>query len=123
MKDRALAYLRIKDIGHYALIPPVERPPLPPKNFLIRMTPEAIEEHKDKFKDAEAKCVVTATGAKFCLIKWNGNTLESMEMCRPIFEFKKIVEEKRPPTIEECRAAEKNDFLVIECEPKEICLP
>ena len=106
--------MSVGEIGHYALIGPVERKGLPPKHFLIKMTPETVEKHKAELKTAKARCTKTKTGAKFCLIDYNKTQLEAMEMCNPIYEFKKIIEIKESPTVEECRKAEKNDFLIIE---------
>lgn len=114
-EDDALAYLTT-DIGHYALTKPVEKKGLPPKNFLVRMSPKTVDARKKagvEFKPAKVSCVKTKTDARFCLIKFDKAELDCMEMCRPVYEFKKIIEEKEPPTIEECRKAGKNDFLVV----------
>jgi hypothetical protein len=116
--DRALAYLRVSGVGDYALVGPVEARGLPPRHFLVRMSPEAAERHAGELREAKARCVETRTGARFCLIEYDGRVLESMEMCNPIYEFRRIVEAREPPTIEECRKAEKNDFLVIRVEEK-----
>jgi len=82
------------------------------------MTPETVEKHRAELKPAKTRCVETKTGAKFCLINYDSVQLEAMEMCRPVFEFKRIIETKEPPTIEECRKVGKNDFLVIKMEEK-----
>ena len=108
--------MSVDEIGHYALIGPVERKGLPPKHFLVRMTPETTEKHRAEMKSAKARCTETKTGAKFCLINYDKTQLEGMEMCNPIYEFKKIIEIKESPTVEECRKAEKNDFLIIKIE-------
>ncbi|MHA1262887.1 MAG: hypothetical protein ACTSSA_12485, partial [Candidatus Freyarchaeota archaeon] len=118
--DDALAYLETP-FGPYALTKPVERKGLPPKNFLVRMTEKTVEERKKagvEFKPAQVRCVETKTGAKFCLVNYDRVQLEAIEMCNPIFEFKRIIETKEPPSIEECRKAGKNDFLVIKMEEK-----
>jgi hypothetical protein len=114
--EEAIDYLSIKGIGDYALVGPISREGLPPKHFLIRMKPESVEEHKEKgivFKPAEAKCVETSTGARFCLISYDKGEIESIEMCSPLEELKEIVEKGEKPTIEKCREKGKNDFLVI----------
>ena len=103
-EDDALAYLTTP-LGQYALTKPVVKKGLPPKNFLVRMSPRTVEARKKagvEFKTAKVRCVKTKTGAKFCLFDYDKTRLETMEMCRPVFEFKKIIETKRPPTIEEC---------------------
>jgi hypothetical protein len=115
LKD-ALEYLSIRNIGDYALIGPVSRGGLPPKYFLVRMKPESVEEHRKRgitFKPAEAKCVETSTGARFCLITYDDGKIEGIEMCSPIEELKEIVEKGEKPTIERCREIGKNDFLVL----------
>ena len=110
---KALAYLET-DLGCYALTPPIVSKEFPePKKFLVKMSPKTIEKHKEELKKTLTKCVSTKTGAKFCIFKFNEKELEGMEMCRPTFEFKKIIEEKALPTIEECRREGKNDFLII----------
>ncbi len=77
-------------------------------------TVEARKKAGVEFKPAEMRCVKTKTGARFCLFDYDKTRLEAMEMCRPVYEFKRIIETKRPPTIEECREKGKNDFLVVE---------
>lgn len=67
-------------------------------------------------KEATIKCVETKTGARFCLIRYDKTELEAMEMCRPVFRFKQIIEKKEEPTIQECRALGKNDFLVVQAK-------
>ena len=113
--EDALAYLTTP-MGPYALTKPVVKKGLPPKNFLVKMTPKTVEERKKagvKFARAKVSCVPTKTGARFCLLDYDTKRLEAMEMCRPVYEFKRIIETKQPPSVEECRKAEKNDFLVI----------
>ena len=112
MEDKALAYLKTP-IGEYALTSPLNKKYPEPKPFLVRMSPEAVEKHKKELKDALVRCVKTKTGARFCIFRFDNKELEGMEMCRPIFEFKKIIETKEPPTIEECRKLKKNDFLIV----------
>jgi hypothetical protein len=119
-RDRALAYLSVEGLGDYALVGPISREGMPPKHFLVRMSSESVEEHRRRgveFKKATASCVTTSTGARFCIIRYDDMELEAMEMCRPIEELKEIVEKGRRPTIEECRLAGKNDFLVIKAKP------
>jgi len=111
-EDKALAYLKTS-IGEYALTPPLNKKYPEPKPFLVRMSPEAVERHKAELKEAITKCIKTKTGARFCIFSFNDKELEGMEMCRPVYEFKKIIETKEPPTIEECRKFKKNDFLII----------
>jgi hypothetical protein len=119
-KDGATAYLSIEGLGDYALVGPISREGMPPKHFLVRMSPESVEEHRRRgveFKRATASCVTTSTGARFCIIRYDDMELEAMEMCRPIEELKEVVEKGRRPTIEECRLVGKNDFLVIKSKP------
>jgi hypothetical protein len=119
-RDRALAYLSVEGLGDYALVGPISREGMPPKHFLVRMSPESVEEHRRRgaeFRRATASCVTTSTGARFCIIRYDGQELEAMEMCRPVEELKEVVEKGRRPTIEECRAIGKNDFLVIKAKP------
>jgi len=121
--NESIAYLRIKGVGDYALSKPIHRPPLPPKNFLIRLSKEKIEEIEKKklFKEAEAKCVETKTGARFCVIKFDNVELEGVEFCSPTYKYKVMIERKELPTILECREKGKNWFLVIRCKPEEFC--
>lgn len=121
MIEDSIAYLRIKGIGSYALSKPIHRPPLPPKNFLIRLTPESEKKHEKELRDAIARCVKTRTGARFCVINFDNVTLDAMEMCMPVYQFEHIVKHREEPTIEECREKKKNWFLVVKCEPKEFC--
>jgi hypothetical protein len=117
---KAIAYLSVEGLGDYALVGPISREGMPPKHFLVRMSQESVEEHRKKgaeFKKATASCVTTSTGARFCIIRYDGRELEAMEMCRPIEELKEVAEKGRRPTVEECRAMEKNDFLVIKAKP------
>lgn len=119
-EDNALAYLDTP-LGPYALTKPIVKKGLPPKNFLVRMTPKTVAERKRAgvvFKPAKVSCVPTKTDARFCLLNYDKTRLEAMEMCRPVWEFKRIIEAKEPPSIGECRKAEKNDFLVIKIEEK-----
>lgn len=118
--DKSLAYIKTP-FGSYALTKPISREGLPPKNLLVRMSKEKEIEHAKEIKEAKVSCVKTKTGANFCIFKFDNVELEGMEMCRPVYEFKKIIEEKEAPTIEECRAKGKNDFLIISCKPKEFC--
>jgi len=114
--NKAEAYLKTP-IGSFALTKPVRRPPLAPKRFLVQISSERLRELEAKkcpMKEATVKCVETKTGARFCLISYDRTELEAMEMCRPVFEFRHIIEKKEPPTIQECRAVGKNDFLVVE---------
>ena len=115
-RPRALAYLSIEGLGYYALVGPISREGMPPKHFLVRMSPESAEEHRRagaKFEEASSNCVTTSTGARFCIIRYGDQELEAIEMCRPIEELKEIAREGRRPTVEECRAIGKNDFLVV----------
>jgi len=114
--DKAEAYIKTP-IGNFALTKPVRRPPLAPKRFLVQISPERLKELEAKkcpMKEATVKCVETRTGARFCLVTYDKTELEAMEMCRPVYRFKKIIEKKEEPTIQECRALGKNDFLVLE---------
>jgi len=115
--DRAEAYLKLKDIGAFALTKPVRRPPLAPKRFLVQISRERFRELEAKkcpMREATVKCVVTKTGARFCIVTYDKTELEAMEMCRSTFKFKKMIEKREEPTIQECRAVGKNDFLVVE---------
>jgi len=114
--DKAEAYIRTP-IGSFALTKPVVRPPLAPKRFLVQISPERLKELEEKkcgFKEATVKCVETKTGARFCLVTFEGKELEAMEMCRATFKFKRMIEKHEEPTIQECRSKGKNDFLVVE---------
>lgn len=107
-------------LGSYALVPLIKKG-LPPKSMLVRMSKEREAEHAKELKEAKVSCTKTKTGADFCIFKFDNTELEGVEMCRPIYEFKKIIETKEPPSIEECRTAHKNDFLIISCKPKGFC--
>jgi len=120
-EEKSIAYLKT-NIGSYALTEPIRTVRFPePKNFLVLMSPEKVEKHKEELIPAEVDCIETATGARFCIFKFNDKEVEGMEMCRPIFEMKHVIEKGRMPTIEECRREKKNDFLVVKCKPKELC--
>ena len=140
MKDKAIAYFNVKgDVeGSYALIPKVvsRKPGIVPKNFLIKLTPQKQKELKKEstpFFDASSSCIFTRTGARLCYfksqlqdLKHNLTTnkqieLEGIEMCRPVYELSQIVKTGKSPTIEECRKADKVDFLIISCKPEEFC--
>lgn len=120
MEDKSLAYLKTK-LGSYALTPKLNKKYPEPKNFLVKMTPKAEAEHKDELKDTKVKCTTTKTGAKFCIFNFDKNEIEGMEMCAPIYEMKTAIKEKRMPSIEECRAKDKNWFLVLKCKPESVC--
>jgi len=114
--DKAEQYIRTP-IGSFALTKPVRRPPLAPKRFLVQISPERLKELEEKkcpMKEATVKCVETKTGARFCLITFDKTELEAMEMCRATFKFKTMIEKREEPTIQECRAVGKNDFLVVQ---------
>lgn len=114
--DRAEGYIKTS-IGNFALTKPVVRRVLPPRRFLVQLSPErlkTLEEQKCPLTPATAKCTETKTGARFCLITFDKTELEAMEMCRPVYEFRQIIEKKAAPTIQECRVAGKNDFLVVQ---------
>jgi len=114
-EPKTIAYLKLKDIGEYALTPPIiSRRFRIAKKFLIKMEPQAVERHLKELKEASIRCVETRTGARFCLISYDRTELEAMEMCRATFKFKHIIEKREEPSIQECRAAGKNDFLVVE---------
>ncbi|HDH91601.1 MAG TPA: hypothetical protein ENF38_01480 [Candidatus Aenigmarchaeota archaeon] len=120
-KGESLAYLHLKDIGYYALSKPIHRPPLPPKNFLIRMTKEHTEKVKPLIKDAKVSCIKTKTGARFCFIEFDNVKLDAIELCEPTYKYEYLIKHKELPSIEECREKGKNWFLVVKCEPKELC--
>jgi len=114
--DRAEAHIKTS-IGNFALTKPVVRRGLPPRRFLVQISPErlkTLEEQKCPLTPATVKCTETKTGARFCLITFDKTELEAMEMCRPVHRFKHIIEKREEPTIQECRAVGKNDFLVVQ---------
>jgi len=124
-ENRGLAYLRT-DIGNYALIPPVSSSEYPTaRNFLVRMKPETVEEHRTELKKAETECTVARTGAKFCLFRWDGNELAGVQMGHPACEMSKMVEEGIPEreASKECIREGKEAYLVVSCHPEEICKP
>jgi len=114
--DKAEAYIK-SPLGAFALTKPVRRPPLAPKRFLVQISPERLKELEEKkcpMKEATVKCIITRTGARFCLVTYDETELEAMEMCRPTHRFKHIIQKREEPTIQECRVAGKNDFLVVQ---------
>jgi hypothetical protein len=112
-------YLHIGELGDFAIVGPIEKPPLKPKKMLIKMSPEASEKHKKELKEAIAKCVKTETGSKFCVIEYNNMILEGMEMAHPVCKLSKIVKEKLPEeeAIKKCIEEGKEAYLVV----KEVC--
>ncbi|MHA1827085.1 MAG: hypothetical protein ACTSX6_00405 [Candidatus Heimdallarchaeaceae archaeon] len=129
MKENAIAYIET-EIGNFALIPKVMKRGRIPKNFLVKMGKKAVKKRKEeghKFYPAKVSCTETKTGAKLCLFDYTNTekdkdvTLEGIEMCRPVFEMKQIVKTGKAPTIEECRRANKADFLIIDCKPEGYC--
>jgi len=110
------------EIGSYALTEPIKTARFPePRNFLVLMSPQKVEEHKEELIPTEVDCIETKTGARFCIFKFKDKEIEAMEMCRPIFEMKYVIKKGRMPTVEECRRQKKNDFLVLKCKPEELC--
>jgi len=104
-------------IGSFALTKPVARRGLAPKRFLVQISPKRLKEleaTKCLMKQATVKCTETKTGARFCLISYDKTELEAMEMCRATMKFKQMIEKHEEPTIQECRAVGKNDFLVVQ---------
>jgi len=121
--NRSLAYLRTS-IGDYALTPPISSPEYPvARNFLVRMKPETVEEHRPELKKAETECTTTKTGAKFCLFRWDGNELGGVQMGHPTCEMSKMVEEGVPErkASKECIREGKEAYLVVSCHPEKIC--
>jgi len=120
-EEKSIAYLKT-DIQSYALTQPIVTARFPePKNFLVLMGPKKVEEHKEELIPTEVDCIETATGARFCVFRFEDKEISGMEMCRPIFEMKYVIKKGRMPTIEECRRERKNDFLVVKCKPEEFC--
>ncbi|MCD6138807.1 MAG: hypothetical protein J7J91_09655 [Deltaproteobacteria bacterium] len=125
MEDKALLYLKTP-ISCYALIPKVHRPPLEPKNFLVRMSPEKVKEHEKELIDTKVSCVTTKTGAKFCIFKFKEPKtnreveLEGMQMAHPICKLVKMVKEEltEEQAIRKCVEEGKDAYLIVKCKPE-----
>jgi hypothetical protein len=117
---KTLAYLRT-EIGDFALTHPVSKPGMKDKNLLVRMSRATARKVEAEFKDAVAKCVETKTGARLCVFSFDKTELEGIEMCRPTYTFKTLIELKEHPSLEECIKKKKNDFLVVGCAPESAC--
>lgn len=120
VKKKSLAFLRT-ELGDFALTPPLKKPGVKDKNFLVQMSKQTAKKHEKELKETKIKCRETKTGAKFCDFEFDGKQLQGIEFCRPAHKLKTISKTKEPPTIEECRADRKSDFLVVQCKPEGAC--
>lgn len=120
VRKKSLAFLRT-ELGDFALTSPISKPGVKDKNFLIQMSKQTAKKHESEFKEAKVKCKETKTGARSCDITFDDVTLLGVEFCRPAHRLKTIAKTKEPPTIEECRADRKNDFLIVRCKPESAC--
>ena len=119
-RKKPLAFITTS-LGDFALTQPINKPGVKDKNFLVQMSKQTAKKHEKELKEALVKCVETKTGAKFCDFEFDGKQLQGIEFCRPAHKLKKMAKTKEPPTIEECRADRKSDFLVVQCKPGSAC--
>ena len=105
------------NIGSYALTMPIDKKYPEPRQFLVKMTEEAIKRHEHELTEAKVSCVETKTGAKFCIFSFDGKEIEAMQMAHPICKLAKIA--KGIPEDEasrKCIEEGKDAFLVISKE-------